>query len=181
MYTGRPINFFDPLTAAGNALLPTFNTNGGTEPWRQWLLSTGWDGLQKTRRNKITGMPLTTSDRRWINNWIAKNGALQSQILHLMTQDDGYWDKKLKEYKNERGQQSQADFPIKEFALHRELDRIHDAAFEAAWAELQVYKERYTDLGQERRYRNLELRRGNTKGAAQTQKRVKQLQQEVRR
>ena len=181
VYTGRPINFFDPLTAAGNALLPTFNTNGGTEPWRQWLLSTGWDGLQKTRRNKITGMPLTTSDRRWINNWIAKNGALQSQILHLMTQDDGYWDKKLKEYKNERGQQSQADFPIKEFALHRELDRIHDAAFEAAWAELQVYKERYTDLGQERRYRNLELRRGNTKGAAQTQKRVKQLQQEVRR
>ena len=65
--------------------------------------------------------------------------------------------------------------------MHREFDRIHDRAFNDAWNALQIYKSQYSNLGRESKWRNLELRRGNTKGAARTQKRVKQLQQEVRR
>ena len=39
VYTGRPINYHEPMTAALNGLLPFFKSNGGTEPWRQWLLN----------------------------------------------------------------------------------------------------------------------------------------------
>ena len=98
IYTGQPIRYHDPITAGINAILPVFNSNGGMEPWRQWLLSTGWDGLQQIRTNKITGDPLSTSDRRWINNWIAKNANLKAQVLNMMTEGDGFWTKKQKEY-----------------------------------------------------------------------------------
>ena len=181
IYTGNPINYFDPLTAGFNSLLPAFHTNGGLEPWRQWLLSTGWDGLQKIRKNRITGQPLSSEDRYWINNWIAQNSNLQIQIQAMMTEGDGFWKKKMQEYRKDRGQQPQTDFPINEHLVHRELDRIHDRAFNDAWNALQLYKTQYTGLGRERQWRNLELRRGRSKKAAQTQKRVNQLNQEVRR
>ena len=181
IYTGNPINYFDPLTAGFNSLLPSFHTNGGLEPWRQWLLSTGWDGLQKIRKNRITGQPLSSEDRYWINNWIAQNSNLQIQIETMMTEGDGFWKKKMQEYRKDRGQQPQTDFPINEHLVHRELDRIHDRAFNDAWNALQLYKTQYTGLGRERKWRNLELRRGRSKKAAQTQKRVNQLNQEVRR
>ena len=126
-------------------------------------------------------MPLTTSDRRWINNWIAQNSNLQIQIETMMTEGDGFWKKKMQEYRKDRGQQPQTDFPINEHLVHRELDRIHDRAFNDAWNALQLYKTQYTGLGRERKWRNLELRRGRSKKAAQTQKRVNQLNQEVRR
>ena len=47
-----------------------FKSNGGMEPWRQWLLATGWDGLQKVRINKHTKEPLEPEDKHFINNWI---------------------------------------------------------------------------------------------------------------
>ena len=53
IYTGQPIRYYEGMTAAANALTPMFKQNGGMEPWRQWLLSTGWDGLSKKRVNEI--------------------------------------------------------------------------------------------------------------------------------
>ena len=37
VYTGQPINYHEPMTAALNGLLPFFKSTGGHEPWRQWL------------------------------------------------------------------------------------------------------------------------------------------------
>ena len=176
IYTGEPIRYHDPLTAASNALLPMFQSNGGMEPWRQWLLSTGWDNLQKIRRNKITKMPLTTEDRHFMNNWIAKNGGLKAQVMNMMIEGDGFWQKKMKEYGKARGLKHQKDFPVKEFLVHRELDLIHERAFDGAWDALQARNERYNMVGMETNHRNVELRRGNIKGASETQKRLSELQ-----
>ena len=158
-----------------------FQSNGGMEPWRQWLLSTGWDGLQKIRRNKITKMPLTTEDRHFMNNWIAKNGGLKTQIMKLMIEGDGFWDKKLKEYTKARGLKKQEDFPIKEFLLHKELDFIHDRAFDGAWNALQARNEQYNIVGMETSHRNLELRRGRVSDALNTQKQLSELHRKVRK
>ena len=177
IYTGKPIRYHEPLTAAFNAVLPMFKQNGDLEPWRQWLLSTGWDGLQKIRRNKFTRQPLNDEDRYFLNNWIAKNGNLKSQIVALMTEGDGYWNKKLKEYKKERGLQTQDDFPIKKTLLYRELDAIHDRVFNGAWDALEVYNEQFTTLGSEIQHRNYELGRGRSGQAATTQKGIRNLQQ----
>ena len=172
VYTGKPIRGHDPFTAVFNSTLPMFKVNGGGEPWRQWLLSTGWDGLQQTRVNKITKQPLSTKERYFINNWIGKNANLRGQILRLMTEGDGYWNKKLKEYVKLRGLKDQSQYPIKEFLLHRELDRIHDEAFDAAWDALEARNAQFTSLGREVQYRNWQLQGGDAEGAAETQKSV---------
>jgi hypothetical protein len=176
IYTGEPIRYQEPLTAAANAVLPMFKTNGDFEPWRQWLLSTGWDGLQKIRRNKFTRQPLSDEDRYFLNNWIAKNANLKGSILRLMTEGDGFWNKKLKEYTKKRGLQDQSDYPIRQTILHKELDRIHDRAFNAAWYALEAYKDQYTTLGREIKHRNYEMNRGNFGAAQTTQQRIKNLQ-----
>lgn len=133
VYTGEPIRYSEPLVAAGNAFLPFFKSNGGMEPWRQWLLASGWDNLQTIRTNKITNQPLTAEERAWINNWIGKNGRLAEQIENLRTADNGWWDKKLKEYAKARGLKNQKEFPIKETVVHDMLDQIHNDAFNQAW------------------------------------------------
>ena len=176
IYTGQPIRYYDTFTNATNAVLPFFKQNGDMEPFRQWLLSTGWDGLQNTRVNPYTGLPMTPGDRQFINNWVAKHGGLKQQIIKLMTENDGWWDKKTKEYAKARGFRTQKQFPIKKFVVHRELDRIHDRAFEGAWNALEAYKEQYTRIGQEIQNRNYDLGRGQAERASQTQRRVQDLQ-----
>ena len=146
------------------------------EPWRQWMLSTGWDGLQKIRKNKFTGQPLTPQERHFINNWIAKNAGLKSQVMQLMTQNNGYFQKKMREYARHRGLMTQAEMPVKEFLVHRELDRIHDKAFENAWHALQAYNAQYTSQGRALKMRNHELNRGRMEGYNNAQKEILRLQ-----
>ena len=175
VYTGKPVRSYEQITNAANAVLPMFNSNGGMEPWRQWLLSTGWDGLQKARINKYTTEPLSAEDRHFINNYIAKNADLQTQVMALMTKNEGFYQKKMKEYHTARGGQSQKDFPIKNWIVHQELDKIHDRAFKAAWNALEREKEQYTPVGREIKTRNLYLKKGQSDKALKKQKRVKQL------
>ena len=177
VYTGQPIKGYESLTQAANAVLPFFKQNGDMQPWRQWILSTGWDGLQKIRKNRITGEPLTPHDRHFINNWIAKNADLKGQVIQLMTYDDGYFDKQMKRYAKERGLKKQSEMPVKEFLVHRELDRIHDRAFEGAWNALQAYNAQYTAQGRALKLRNFELNRGRLDGAKDAQKEILRLQQ----
>ncbi len=176
VYTGKPIRGYESITQAANAVLPFFKQNGDMEPWRQWMLSTGWDGLQKIRKNKFTGQPLTPQERHFINNWIAKNAGLKSQVMQLMTQNDGYFQKKMKEYARHRGLKTQAEMPVKEFLVHRELDRIHDKAFENAWNALQAYNAQYTSQGRALKMRNHELNRGRLEGYSNAQKEILRLQ-----
>ena len=176
VYTGQPVRGYESITQAFNAILPMFKQNGDMEPWRQWLLSTGWDGLQKDRINPYTKEPLSPRDRQYINNWIAKNAHLKSQIIAMMSEDDGYWNRKLKEYVKARGIKSQREFPIKQTIIHRELDRIHDLAFKNAWIDLKSYNEQYGPTGSMIRMRQHQLRSGDTEGALETQNQIRELQ-----
>ena len=180
IYTGEPIKHWHPLVEATNAVLPMFKSNGGMEPWRQWLLATGWDGLQRIRTNRFTGQKLDARDRQYINNFIAKNGNLQAQIIDLMTKDDGWYTRKLKEYHKERGFSSQRNMPIKELIVHRELDAIHDRAFDAAIDDLEARDSRFTEVGREIYNRKTELQAGDIKRAKKTNQRVQKLLKETR-
>ena len=171
VYTGKPIRGYESITQAANAILPFFKQNSDIEPWRQWLLSTGWDGLQRHRKNKITGQPLTARERHYINNWVAKNAGLSMQIQKMMTENDGYWVKKMEEYR--RGGRK---MPIKEWVVHRELDRIHDQAFDNAWFSLQNHNAQFTSQGRELKMQNHYLNKGDLNSATETQKRILKLQ-----
>ena len=161
IYTGKPIRFHEPLTAGANAFLPFGKSNGDMEPWRQWLISTGWDNVASMRVNPITKEILSPEDRHWINNWIAKNMNLAGQVESMMNSPDGFWDRKLKEYKKARGWKKQKDFPIKELVVHQELSRIHQNAMKYACSALERYHAQYSQIGlQNTRVKN-SLRQGN--------------------
>ena len=165
VYTGQPINYTDPMTHAINAILPFFKTNPGMEPWRQWLVSTGWDNLQTIRTNPVTKETLTPSERQWVNDWIGKKLNLDKEIQRLMTRDDGWYAKKIKEYKKARGFQEQSDFPIKQLVTYQELDRIHNEAFKLAWQAYENQNAAAANAAALQGVRNRDLNRGRVKEA----------------
>lgn len=175
IYTGEPIRYQEPLTAAANALMPFFKSNGGMEPWRQWLLSSGWDNLQALRTDKNTGQPLNTEQRSYINNWIAQNMDLKGAVEKMMNRPDGYWDKKIREYTKDRGQQTQSEFPIKETVVHEMLDKIHNDAFNAAFAAMEQENAVGAHIAGLTKQRNSYLNRGQTSEATDKATQLKNL------
>jgi len=175
VFTGKPIKGYESITQAANALLPMFKQNGSMEPWRQWMLSTGWDGMTKLRTNKFTGQPLTAHERHFINNWIGKNANLKGQVIKLMTENDGYFQGKMKEY----DRKLKGKVNIKEWVVHRELDLIIDRAYNGAWDALEAYnaEQGYSSQGRELKMLKHQMRQGNVSGASETQKRLKKLHQ----
>lgn len=177
VYTGEPIKYHEPLTAAANALMPFFKSNGGMEPWRQWLLSTGWDNLQTLRVDKNTNQPLTTTQRSYINNWIAKNIDLKGSIEKMMNRPDSYWDKKIAEYTKSRKLQGQDKLPIKETVVHRMLDKLHTDAFNAAFAAMEQDNAISAHISGLTKQRNQYLRQGRTSEAQQKATQLEELLQ----
>jgi len=173
IYTGERINYHDGPTAAVNAVLPFFKSNGGTEPWRQWLLGTGWNNLNTLRTNKLNGQPLTDDERYFINNWVARYGGLQQKIIQLMKKDirGGYTER----YKAKRGQQTQEEYSIGDSYIHDELDKMHNEAFKLAWNALENENASYKSMGILEKYKKEQLERGDNRGADSTQKRIKEL------
>jgi len=161
IYTGESMGNADPITAATNAFLPFLQNKGGMEPWRQWMLGTGWDGLSQVEWNTVTNDKLDTEDRMFMNNWIAKNCHIKEQIIGLMNRDDKWMDKKLKEYKKARGLKTQQDYPIKELIVHKELTRIHKDAVYLASNALQKHRETYSTQGAYKKRIKASLNRGD--------------------
>ena len=173
VYTGKPIRFHESLTAASNALLPFFKQNGGMEPWRQWLLSTGWDGLTQPRRDEIAEEPLTPHARQYINNWIGKHAGLREQVIKIMNMTNDQWQSEIEKYKKERGAfGQQADFPVKKTVLYRLLDKVHADAFRYGLSSYHMYL-RQNDpnkvtKGYMRRMIKQQLQGGDIEGAGKT-------------
>ena len=173
IYTGDPINYAEPMTAAVNAVLPFFKSNSGHEPWRKWLLGTGWNNLQPLRTNKFTGKTLTPAERYWINNWVAKHAGLQQQVEALMEDDAA--GKFIHKYRNARGNMTQKEYPIKETYIHDQLDKIHNNAFRLAWKALEIENSNYADMSLLEKYKKKQLQQGDTQGATTTQSQINQL------
>ena len=179
VYTGRPIRTWEEMNVAANALMPMFKQNGDMEPWRQWLLSTGWDGLQRLRSNRVSGTPLTPHDRQFLNNHMATFGGLREQIIEMMERPDGYWDKKMNEYKRviKKSQYTQNEFPIEQWIVHVELDRIHNRALDKAFIALAKNNEQYVYNKRLQRLRKVQLGMGDAERAAETVKQILEVQQ----
>jgi len=176
IYTGKPIRFQEPMTAAVNAFMPFFKSNADMEPWRQWLLSTGWDSVGSMKINPISKQPMTPKERQWVNNWIAKNMNLAGQIEGMMNHPSGFWTNKMKEYKKARGMKKQKDFGLKNLVVHEELNRIHRNAMKYACSAMERYFEQYSAVGlQNTRVKN-SLRQGNIPQALEASKTKQELQ-----
>ena len=175
IFTGDRVNYTDPMSAAINSVLPFFKSNGGTEPWRQWLLGTGWDGLNNLRKNKLTGQPLSPDERYFINNWIAKHAGLMQQVQQLMKEEkEGNY---IKRYVDARGQKTQKEMPISATYIHTRLDRMIDKAFDAAWHALELEHQAYSSIPVLEQFKKGQLQQGNPQGASRTSDQIQQLLQ----
>ena len=179
IYTGEPIRYTDKLTSAVNSINPFFKFNGGLEPWRQWLLSTGWDGLPDIRTNKETGELLSADDRQIIKTFIAENVDLAAQIQTLMTEPDSFYINKLKEYKQEVKFKkfTQQEYPLKQFVVHKVLDNMHRQAYNLAWAHLVKLKPQLAQIGALRDRRDRQLKKGAIKQPSRDAEEIRKIKE----
>jgi len=72
IYTGKALNDIDnPVLRAINAVNPV-KISEGTEPWRQWLIDTGWDGLQMIRKDSTGNHEYTPAERETLYKYIGE-------------------------------------------------------------------------------------------------------------
>ena len=177
IYTGKPINYLDPLTNAVNAFLPFFKTNPGMEDWRRKLLASGWDNLQTVRRNRSDNSPLLPTERQFINNWIGSKYRLDKKVEALFNQPDSYWEKEMRAYAKARGLNKQEEFPAKKTVLFDELDRIHNQAYEDAFIALELSNSDYADRKHLKTLKESLIAEGKYEEASKVQQQIKELLQ----
>lgn len=72
IYTGKPLNDIDnPILRAINAVNPV-KVSEGTEPWRQWLIDSGWDGVQMIRKDSTGNHEYTPAEREVLYRYIGE-------------------------------------------------------------------------------------------------------------
>jgi hypothetical protein len=72
IYTGKPLNDIDnPVLRALNAVNPV-KISEGTEPWRQWLIDSGWDGVQMIRKDSTGNHEYTPQERETLYKYIGE-------------------------------------------------------------------------------------------------------------
>jgi hypothetical protein len=72
IYTGKPINDIDnPMLRALNAVSPV-QFSDDAEPWRQWLIDTGWDGVQRIRKDSTGNHEYTPAERETLYKYIGE-------------------------------------------------------------------------------------------------------------
>ena len=189
VYTGKPINYSDPLNAALQEVLPFFRTNSGEEEWRFKLIESGWKGMPAYNTNPFTGQPLTTQERFYVNNWIANNyvdsngnSLLVSQIEELFdpsTEKGALAMQSLDMYRENRGDQTQRNLPIRNIYMHDELDAIHREAYQIAFSELQSKYEEYSQIGQLRDMIKIASESGQVAQAAQLSRTMETMQNDL--
>jgi hypothetical protein len=72
IYTGKPVNDIDnPTLRFLNAVNPV-KISEGTEPWRQWLIDSGWDGIQMIRKDSSGNHEYTPQEREILYKYIGE-------------------------------------------------------------------------------------------------------------
>ena len=128
-FTGGQVNGAKyPLEKFMGRFMPFWESAGGDEPWRKWMLQTGWTGLSEPMKNPYTGEELPPDARQWINAWIGENGDWDKEMEDMMTWDDGKFAREWRALGNKRG-----ELPIKKTMVHTLLDESKNRQFNAAW------------------------------------------------
>ena len=125
IYDGKEIRMWEPMQMSLNALT-NFKSNTGSEPWRQYATSIGWEGLSPRTINPITKLEMTPQQKTWVNNWIGRNMPFKEVIEDVMAQDpDGKFVQEVLRIRENRrkGGFEKKEFDIGRSQIHQYLDR----------------------------------------------------------
>ena len=83
IWTGQALNDLqNPWLRFLNSLSP-IKISGTAEPWRQWLLTTGWDGLSRLKRDSTGSYDYQPEEREQIYKYIGEQ-QLYKKLIPLM-------------------------------------------------------------------------------------------------
>ena len=83
IWTGEPLNDINnPFLRILNSLSP-IKISGTEEPWRKWLLTTGWDGLSRLKKDSTGSYEYSEYEREQIYKYIGEM-KLYKKLIPLM-------------------------------------------------------------------------------------------------
>ena len=178
IFTGQLVGAgSSPLEILMSKVLPGFSSKAGVEPWRQWLLTTGWKGLSEPQTNPVTGEDLTPPQREWINDWIGNNLQLDDKVVEIMQSqlaDD------LDKYNKAAFGKSQKKMPRGKTGVHEVLDLMLNDAYKKAWAAYETQNADFSTMVPYRQERDQAIRSGNLDRASRLNDQIEQLRLQVK-
>ena len=172
IWTGTPLNDIDnPVLRILNSINP-IKVSGTTEPWRMWLLTTGWDGLGRLKKDSTGSYEYTEREREQIYKYIGEQ-QLYKKLIPLM---------KNKKYKKQVGllrshratggdlDNEMIKLKTQKLPLFREIDKIiKDAQIIAERRLLEERDDIRNTILQQRKV-DQRMKQGDVQGASDIQK-----------
>ena len=180
-WTGKPLNDIDNWFLRGlNAASPIKVSSGG-EKWRQWLLSTGYDGISRLRFSSEGNYEYDAPTRERLGQLIGEQ-QLYKKIEKLMTKERFNDEiKELREFRKSNATFEEVRINNEKSDLYKELNRIVNDA--KAKAEAKLFEERpeirEAIYGQQQA--DVLMGRGDVKGAVQAARTTEERVEEIRR
>ena len=179
IWTGEPVNDIDnPFLRILNALNP-LKVSGTAEPWRQWLLESGWDGLSRLRKDSTGSYEYTPEERELIYQFIGEQ-KMYKQIEKLMKNKK--YNKELKMLRIHRSNDAEIDqdrikLDTQDLPVFQEINKIIRTAQKNAERKLLNLRPDITDRIRAQQKADFNMKRGNIEGAAEIQNEAQTLLQ----
>jgi len=172
IWTGTPLNDIDnPVLRILNSLSP-IKISGTQEPWRMWLLTTGWDGLGRLKKDSTGSYEYTEREREQIYKYIGEQ-QLYKKLIPLMK------NKKYKKHigllRSHRATGGDLDNELiklktQKLPLFREIDKIIKDAQIIAERRLLEERDDIRNTILEQRKADQRMKQGDVQGASDIQK-----------
>ena len=126
IWTGNALNDIDnPFLRILNSLSP-IKISGTSEPWRKWLLTTGWDGLGRLKKDSTGSYEYQPEEREQIYKYIGEQ-QLYKKLIPLM--NNKKYKKQIGLLRSHRVQGGDLDnemikLKTERLPLFREIDKI---------------------------------------------------------
>ncbi len=179
IWTGEPLNDLqNPFLRILNSLSP-IKVSGTEEPWRKWLLTTGWDGLSRMKKSSDGSYEYSPEEREWIYRYIG-NMQLYKKLIPLMNDP---------EYKNQIGKlrshrvtgndlnDQRIKLKTSKLPLFKAINRIIKEAQREAEAAFEVHNAEYKLLKEQQLNVDAAMGQGDVDRASKLQLETQQLLQ----
>ena len=144
-WTGQPINEIDnPLLRTLNAISP-IKVSGGQEPWRKWLLETGYPGLSMVTTTSKGRKRLSAQQRELIGRYIGEQQLYKEVEKMMKNRAFNEEIKMLKELRKKGMSYEEIEIRAADTRVYRALNRLMSQARTRAEAKLRETKP-YLDM-----------------------------------
>ncbi len=185
IWTGQPLNDLDnPFLRTLNAVSPV-KISGTAEPWRMWLLETGWDGLGRLKKDSTGSYTYSTEERERIYKYMGEE-QMYKELIPLMKSKKFKDDiTQLRNYRvsGDRYGSEKLRLKTKYLPVHQLINKIVKTAQKKA--ELRLLEEARNNpelshiplLVRTQRIVDEQMKQGDVEGAAKTKQETQELLQ----